>query len=214
MGEAYLEDPDVQLMLRVKDGDQDAFAVLVDRHAPLLVNYMTRFVGTQTSGEDLAQEVFLKVWRAAPGYEPRARFKTWLLTIATNVSLNCKRWQSRRPFLSLDRGADDGDRAGIEQVAGREPSPVDLPETEELKRQVREAIADLPEQQRAALIMSRYEQLPYADIAEALDVSVMAVKSLVNRAKEGLKKRLAPVLKDWYPQDPAVQRADYEELRP
>lgn len=204
MGEAYLEDPDVRLMLRVKEGDQASFAELVERHSGLLVNFMMRFFGTRAVGEDLAQEVFLRVWRAAPQYEPRARFKTWLLTIATNVSLNRKRWESRRPLFTL-QGDDDGS-SGIERVPGSEPAPDEMPEREELKNKVRAAIAELPEQQRAALIMSRYDQLPYAEIAETLDISVMAVKSLINRAKEGLKKRLAHELQDWYPQDPAVHR--------
>ncbi|MFT7616548.1 MAG: RNA polymerase sigma-70 factor (ECF subfamily) [Planctomycetota bacterium] len=199
MGNKYLEDLDVQLMLRVRNGDDEAFATIVEKHASMLVNFMYRYVGCRVTGEDLAQDVFMRVFRAAPNYEPKARFKTWLLTIATNICLNQKRWEKHRNHLSLSRDdQDDGPRGSVELDSGAE-SPDDSMEKEELRERVRDAIAGLPEKQRAALLLRRYEQLSYAEIATSLGLSLMAVKSLLNRAKEGLKERLGRDLEDWYP---------------
>ena len=196
MTKRYLEDPDVQCMLRIREGDAVAFEEMVARYAPILVNFMRRFVGTDSVAEDLAQEVFLKVHRAAPGYEPTARFKTWILTIATNLCLNEKRRAGRRPFVSLD---DDGGRedGAAERVRDRGPAPEARMDATELQSKVRLAIAALPENQRAVLIMARYEELSYAEIAEATGSSVMAVKSLLNRAKTKLKNLLERELQDF-----------------
>lgn len=196
MTKRYLDDPDVQRMLRIREGDAVAFEEMVSRYAPILVNFMRRFVGTDSIAEDLAQEVFMKVHRAAPGYEPTARFKTWILTIATNLCLNEKRRASRRPAISLD---DDGvreDSAG-ERVQDRGPAPEAQMDTMELQSKVRSAIAALPENQRAVVIMARYEDMSYAEIAEATGTSIMAVKSLLNRAKTKLKGLLERELQDF-----------------
>lgn len=196
MTKRYLDDPDVQCMLRIREGDPVAFEEMVGRYAPILVNFMRRFVGTDSVAEDLAQEVFLKVHRAAPNYEPTARFKTWILTIATNLCLNEKRRAGRRPFVSLD---DDGGRevSAAERVTDQGPAPEARMDTSELQTRVRRAIAALPESQRAVLIMARYEGLSYAEIAEATDSSIMAVKSLLNRAKTKLKGLLERDVQDF-----------------
>ena len=204
MGNQYLEDLDVQLMLRVRQGDQEAFASLVERHAPMLVNFMSRYIGCRATGEDLAQDVFLRVFKAAPSYEPKARFKTWLLTIATNICLNRQRWQKHRNHLSLCGEDEEGCGMPASQLDSGRPGPEAAAEKEELKARVREAIASLPERQRVAILLYRYEQFSYAEIAANLGMSLMAVKSLLNRAKEGLRARLSRELQEWYPVDTAL----------
>ncbi len=203
MSQKYLEDFDVQLMLRVRAGDHDAFAALVERHTAMLVSFMYRYVGCRITGEDLAQDVFMRVFRAAPKYEPKARFKTWLLTIATNICLNRKRWEKHRTHVSLGPIDDDGSRGGGQIDVGAEKPDASM-EVEELREQVRAAIAALPEKQRVAILLRRYEQLSYAEIASSLGLSLMAVKSLLNRAKDGLRERLSRELEDWYPADHAA----------
>ena len=203
MSNKYLDDPDVQLMLRVRNGDEEAFASIVEQHASMLVNFMSRYVGCKVTGEDLAQDVFLRVFKAAPRYEPKARFKTWLLTIATNICLNRKRWEKHRNHLSLSP-TDDPTQGGHVEVESEVEKPDMAMETEELREKVRLAIADLPEKQRIAILLRRYEQLSYAEIAANLGLSLMAVKSLLNRAKEGLRDRLSREIQEWYPADSAL----------
>ncbi len=193
-------------MLRVRDGDDGAFAALVDRHASMLVNFMYRYVGCRSTGEDLAQDVFMRVIKAAPNYEPKARFKTWILTIATNICLNRKRWEKHRNHLSLSQSDDDMGPRSNNEIDVRAEEPEVAMEVEELKERVREAIADLPEKQRVAILLRRYEGLSYAEIAASLELSLMAVKSLLNRAKDGLKDRLSHDLEAWCPQGLAVDR--------
>lgn len=188
------EDPDVQLMLKVKSGDRTAFEELVRRHSSLLVNFMFKFVGSLATAEDLAQEAFFKVFKAAPTYEPTARFKTWLLTIAANLCMNRKRWEKRRFHHSLDASGDD-DRRPADEVAGSEAPPSADMERSELRVVVRRAVLSLPESQRLAVILARYHELSYAEIAESMDLTIMAVKSLLNRAKENLRVRLERELK-------------------
>ena len=192
MAGRHLEDPDVQLMLQVQAGNVEAFEQLVARFAPILVSFMHRFVGSRSVAEDLAQDVFLKIHASASSYRPSAKFKTWLLTIATNLCLNHKRWESKRFHYSLDRSLDDDDgRSLAGQVEDPSMGPRESMSRTELQDRVREAIRLLPDQQRIALILARYEQMSYAEIALAMKVSVMAVKSLLNRAKGNLADRLA-----------------------
>ena len=193
----YLDDPDVILMLQVQKGSEEAFSQLVERFAPILVNFMYKFVDSVAAAEDLSQEVFLKVHRAAPKYEPKAKFKTWILTIATNVSLNQQRYERRRRHLSLDASMDreGGPGLGAALSDGGDAPDENLGRTE-VARKVREAIASLPDNQRNAVVLARYEECSYAEIGEMMGLSLMAVKSLLNRAKENLREVLARELKE------------------
>ncbi|HPQ16636.1 MAG TPA: RNA polymerase sigma factor [Bryobacteraceae bacterium] len=181
-------EPDAKLMLRVKEGDAASFEVLLERHRTAVVHFLYRMVQSQAVAEELAQEVFLRVYRARASYEPTAKFTTWLFRIALHLALNTLRdgrpekWQE-----SLD--GNDGP-AGLD-IPDRNPTI----EQELLHRakldEVRRAIAALPPKQRAAVLMHKYEEMDYAQIARVLNCSESALKSLLFRAYETLRARLA-----------------------
>jgi len=190
------ERSDVELMLAVQSGDMDAFARLVDRHRNAIVNLSYRYLANRADAEDLAQEVFLRVYRARARYRPEAKFTTWLYRVAVNASLNEVRNRKNRPTHSAARfgGAEEDD--GAPMVAdGEASSPPEAAEREELRAHVRAAVADLPERQRLALLLNKFHGLGYQEMAEALDMSVPAVKSLLVRARENVRKRIEPYLR-------------------
>jgi RNA polymerase sigma-70 factor (ECF subfamily) len=172
-------------MLAYQAGSEEAFDRLVRACSGTVFGLLTRFLGPVPDREDLVQEVFLRVVRARARYRPEARFTTWLFRITFNLAVN--RTQRARPERSLEDEAG-GERA---EPAGGESPSLGL-EREDVTRAVREAIAALPEQQRIALLLAKYEELPYAEIAQVLETSEQAVKSLVHRARETLRTRLAP----------------------
>jgi RNA polymerase sigma-70 factor (ECF subfamily) len=184
-------DPDVRLMLAFKRGDQAAFEELLRRHFRGVLNFVYHFVGRRDIAEELTHEVFIKVYRSAGGYEPRARFRTWLFTIAKNLSLNELRRRSHDELSLTDMEPGGDDR-------GRRNPPDPSPPAEEglIRREriaaVRAAIDELPENQRLAVILRRYEEFSYEEIAAALATTEKAVKSLLSRAKEHLRQKLAP----------------------
>jgi RNA polymerase sigma-70 factor, ECF subfamily len=187
-------DPDVALMMALKAGDQAAFSDLISRHQARVITLIFRFVGNEAEAEDLAQEVFLRVYRTRDRYEPRARFSTWLYRIATNVSLNALRSRSRRHTISLPLAADGQETqegptaAQIEDT--RLPPPNARLEDQELHAQVRQAIDLLPDNQKVAVILNKYENMNYDDIGATMGCSVMAVKSLLARARSNLRQHL------------------------
>lgn len=188
-------DPDTELMLRVKRGDMEAFAVLVEKYKQPVMNLVYRALPDPTEAEDLAQNVFIQVHKSAHRYKPSAKFSTWLFTIARNLCLNEIRRRTRHPAESLDQqdATSDGDVA--RQVADtRHRDPGDLLLKDELERKVEEAIRALPAKQRIALLLCREEELSYEEIARVLGRSVSATKSLIHRARETLKARLKPYL--------------------
>ncbi len=184
---AVLE-PDAQLMLRVKEGDAASFAILLERHRAPVVHFLYRMVQNQAVAEELAQEVFLRVYRARAGYEPSARFTTWLFRIATHLALNYLRdGRDERGQQSLDQASDVVPR----QIPDSRPTI-----EQDLLRQVRlaevrRAIQTLPPKQRAAVLMHKYQEMEYSQIAKVLNCSESAVKSLLFRAYEKLRVRLA-----------------------
>jgi RNA polymerase sigma-70 factor (ECF subfamily) len=184
-------DPDVRLMLAFKRGEQAAFEELLHLHFRGVLNFVYRFVGRREIAEELTHEVFIKVYRGAGSYEPRARFRTWLYTIAKHLCLNELR---RRSHDELSLEAMESTPA----ERGRAALPDPIPPAEEglIRREriaaVRAAIDELPENQRLAVILRRYEELSYEEIAAALETSEKAVKSLLSRAKEHLRQKLAP----------------------
>jgi RNA polymerase sigma-70 factor (ECF subfamily) len=182
-------DRDAELMLRVREGDDTSFALLLERHRGPVVHFLFRMVQNPSVSEELAQEVFLRVYRSRATYEPTAKFTTWLFRIATHLALNWVRdGKKEKGHESLDEQVVDGvDR----QVRDRQPTIEQAMLYEVKMTEVRRAIEALPAKQRAAVLMHKYEELEYAQIARALNCSESAVKSLLFRAYESLRSRLA-----------------------
>jgi RNA polymerase sigma-70 factor (ECF subfamily) len=182
-------DYDAELMLRVKGGDGLSFAILLEKHRSAVIHFLYRMIQNQAIAEELAQEVFLRVYRSRSTYEPTAKFTTWLFRIATHLALNCLRdGKNERVQERLD---DVSEAAPVRQVSDRGPS-VEQAMVHQVKvREIRRAIAALPEKQRAAVLMHKYQEMQYAQIAKVLSCSESAVKSLLFRAYETLRMRLA-----------------------
>jgi RNA polymerase sigma-70 factor, ECF subfamily len=182
-------DRDTELMLRVREGDGTSFAFLLERHRGPVMHFLYRMVQNQAASEELAQEVFLRIYRSRATYEPTAKFTTWLFRIATHLALNWIRdGRKEKGQERLNEELLDGTER---QVADRQPN-VEQEMLYEVKlREVREAIERLPAKQRAAVVMHKYEELEYSQIAKALSCSESAVKSLLFRAYETLRARLS-----------------------
>ncbi|HYE31001.1 MAG TPA: sigma-70 family RNA polymerase sigma factor [Methylomirabilota bacterium] len=189
-------DPDAALMLRVKQGDVRAFEELVDKYKRPVTNLIYRTLPDPTEAEDLAQSVFIQVFKSAERYKVTAKFSTWLFTIARNLCLNEIRRRGRHPAESLDMLQEDKEEAGGKQIEDRTvPEASGALLSHELTSKVAEAVAALPENQRTALLLYQEEELSYEEIAEIIGVSLSATKSLIHRARETLKHRLKPYLK-------------------
>ena len=189
---------DVQLMLDVKAGDERSFELLLQRYRTPLVNFLYRMVRAREEAEDLAQEVFLRVYRARQHYVPSAKFTTWLFRIATNLALNSVRDnRHQRMEISLDApvtvDAEDGDEKAMD-IAEKHPNIEQYMVEEARKKMIRHAIDKLPEKQRAAVLLHKYQELDYGDIAKILECSESALKSLLFRAYETLRVELAPLV--------------------
>lgn len=188
-------DTDSALMQRVKGGDADAFAVLVDKYRQPVMNFVFRHVPDAAEAEDLAQVVFVQVWKSAPRYEASARFTTFLFTIAKNLCLNEIRRRNRHPAESLESGLEEESSPTQQIPDKRVTSADDAAQRTELFGKVDEALVALPEKQRTALLLCREGELSYDEIAGVLSLSVQATKSLIHRARETLKARLKPYLR-------------------
>ena len=186
-------DPSTELMLRVRDGDADAFAELVVAWQDRLVTLFLHHTGDHSTAEDLAQEVFLRVYRARASYQPTAKFTTWIHTIANNVASDLR----QRAYRRLERGVPATTSAsssaiGLDQLAVAASGF--LPARPELQAVVRDAIAGLNERQRMAVLLAKFEQCSYEEIAAAMGLTVPAVKSLLFRARDQLRTALEPYL--------------------
>lgn len=178
---------DIRLMALVGAGEDPAFEQLVERHQRLVIGTVGRMLGSGSDAEDIAQQVFVRVWKNAKRYEPRAKFTTWLLKITRNLVFNELRRRSRHPQVPLQSESDEEERPfRDEQAVAPDASLLE----HELRQAVDAAIANLPETQRMAVVLRRYEELSYEEIAEALDQSVSAVKSLLFRARTELRANL------------------------
>lgn len=189
-------DPDVRLMLRVRDDDAGAFEELVRRYQDRLVRLFHHIGPSPEVAEDLAQDVFLRIYRSRSRYEPGAKFSTWLFTIAGNVARNAARSQNRRKEISevdARQSANDSQSNLIAGIALDASSlmPARVVEGEERAELVRIAVQALGERQRMALMLSRFENMSYVEIAEAMGLTTKAVKSLLSRARVNLKELLA-----------------------
>jgi RNA polymerase sigma-70 factor (ECF subfamily) len=182
-------EPDARLMLRVREGDAASFALLLERHRAPVIRFLYRMVQNQAVAEELAQEAFLRVYRARGRYEPTARFTTWLFRIATHLALNSLRdRRSGKYHESLDEEAGE---TPSRQLADRRPTIEQKLLDRARLDEVRRAVAALPDKQRAAVLMHKYEEMEYSQIARVLECSESAVKSLLFRAYETLRVRLA-----------------------
>ena len=189
---------DVQLMLDVKAGDEQSFALLLHRYRTPLVNFLYRMVRNREQAEDLAQEVFIRVYRARADYVPSAKFTTWLFRIATNLALNSVRdTRHQRMEVSLDApvkvDSEDGDERPLD-VAEKNPNIEEHLVQEAQRDMIRHAIDKLPEKQRAAVLLHKYQDLDYGEISKILSCSESALKSLLFRAYETLRVELAPLV--------------------
>jgi len=185
-------------MLDVKAGDPQSFELLLQRYRTPLVNFLYRMVRSREQAEDLAQEVFLRVYRAREDYEPSAKFTTWLFRIATNLALNSLRdHRYQKLEISMDApiiaDAEDGEERMIE-VADEHPDIEQHLVEEARKKMIRHAIDKLPKKQRAAVLLHKYQELDYGEISKILQCSESALKSLVFRAYETLRVELAPLV--------------------
>lgn len=189
-------DPDAALMLRVKQGDTGAFTELVDKYKQPVINLIYRTLRDATEAEDLAQNVFVQVYRSAHRYRISAKFSTWLFTIARNLSLNEIRRRSRHPADSFDAPHPAQEEQPFRQFEDQKTfSPPDRLLQGELEEKIEHALAELPENQRTALLLCRQEDLSYEQISEVLGCSLSATKSLIHRGRETLKQKLKPYLR-------------------
>jgi RNA polymerase sigma-70 factor, ECF subfamily len=187
-----LRDPDVRLMLRVRNDEPAAFEELVEHYQRRLVAVMHHLVGNAEEAEDLAQEVFLRVYRARKKYHPQAKFSTWLFTIANNLALNSLRSRQRKPAvpLNLHESGPLGPRPAEQLVQDRGGQPAQRVQQQELAAVVQRALETLNERQRMAVVLNKFEDLSYEEIAQVMNLTTKAVKSLLSRARANLREAL------------------------
>ena len=198
-------DADAALMLRVKRGDVTAFEQLVEKYKQPIVNLAYRMLRDLDEAEDLAQNVFVRVYQSAHRYEVSAKFSTWIFTIARHLCLNEIRRRTRHPAESLDGNPMENEDAAPRQFEDIKTfSPPQAFLHSELEGKIQEALGDLPEKQRMALTLCRQDELSYEEIADVLECSLSATKSLIHRARETLKSKLKPYLQTGvWEQEPA-----------
>jgi RNA polymerase sigma-70 factor (ECF subfamily) len=182
--------PSEDLMARIAEGDESAFEILVGRHQASVWNLIYRFIGDRTQVKDLAQEVFIRVWQSAKGYEPKAKFTTWIYKITSNLCLNEIKSARRRRWFQFLRFGENQENTIEEILIDPSPSPEDLLLSREQSCRITDALQSLPDNQRLALILKRYDDLSYQEIAKILNCSVSAVESLLVRAKRNLQEKL------------------------
>ena len=181
-------------MAAVARGDEQAFARLVEKHQKAVLGTVAKMTNHSADTEDIAQQVFIRLWKAAERYQPTAKFTTFLFTITRNLVFNATRKKSRRKEHSLDEQEDEWHQT-IEDGNSHSRPDQSLAQTE-LREVIDRAIAALPEKQRLAVVLRRYEKMPYEEIASVLELSVSAVKSQLFRARTALREALSPYLNE------------------
>jgi RNA polymerase sigma-70 factor (ECF subfamily) len=180
---------DLVWMARIKHGDTDALRSLIETHQHRVIGTVAKMLGDESDAEDIAQQVFIRVWKSAARYEPTAKFTTWLFKITRNLVFNELRRRKRHPTRSLDATYEDDDRP--QQMPDPSVKAADTALLDaEMQAAIQRAIDELPETQRMAVILRRYDDIPYEDIGEILDLSVPAVKSVLFRARTELREKL------------------------
>jgi RNA polymerase sigma-70 factor (ECF subfamily) len=189
---AWLRDPDVQRMLRVQAGDDGAFAELVDAYQNRLISLFTLLLRESSSAEDLAQDVFLRVYRARERYQPTAKFATWIFRIANNLANNKRRQVSRKKEINLAANSESQGARPEEGLAVERSSlmPQRVFDKQEIRGLVQQALETLSDRQKQALFLNKFQHMSYTDIAATMDLSLQAVKSLLTRARENLRIKL------------------------
>ncbi|HLN33331.1 MAG TPA: sigma-70 family RNA polymerase sigma factor [Gemmataceae bacterium] len=184
-----LRDPDTRLMLSVRDDQPGAFEELVEHYQNRLVGVLHHLVGNATEAEDLAQEVFLRVYRARKKYRARCKFSTWLFTIANNLALNSLRARQRKPVVPLNTRDSGplGPRPAERLVKDSGSQPSKRIQQQEMAAVVRKALDGLNERQRMAVLLNKFEDMNYAEIAEVMGLTTKGVKSLLCRARTNLR---------------------------
>lgn len=187
-----LRDPDIRLMLRVRADEPGSFEEMVETFQHRLVAVMHHLVGSAEEAEDLAQEVFLRVYRSRKKYRPRSKFSTWLFTIANNLALNALRSRSRRPVVPLDvrDSGPLGPRPAEQLAKDKAVQPAQRVQQQELVGVIQRALEGLNERQRMAVVLNKFEDMNYAEIAEVMNLTTQAVKSLLSRARTNLRQEL------------------------
>lgn len=187
------DDADVSLMAKVGQGDHTAFEELVTKHQHAVVGTVAKMLGNPSEAEDIAQQVFLRLWKSAPRYQPTAKFTTFLFTITRNLVFNETRRKQRRKEHSLEEQEDDWHQQ-VPEGAANQPDAQML--QSEMQLAINRAISSLPEKQRLAVVLRRYEHMPYEEIGSVLNLSVSAVKSQLFRARSSLREALKQFLDD------------------
>jgi RNA polymerase sigma-70 factor (ECF subfamily) len=188
-------DPDVRLMVQVRADVPGAFESLVENYQHRLVGILFHMVGNIDEAEDLCQETFLRIYKARKGYRPRAKFSTWLFTIANNLALNHLRNKGRNASVAIGGGTGSQSVASVgKQLEGREGTPSAQMRKAELSDVVREALGVLNEDQKMAVLLNKFEEMSYAEIADIMGRSPAAIKSLLARARTQLREQLEPYL--------------------
>ncbi|MDX1777897.1 MAG: RNA polymerase sigma factor, partial [Thermodesulfobacteriota bacterium] len=191
--DTYLSDPDNQLMQKAGSGNIAAFKELIKKHQGTVTGIIYRYTGNHNEVEDLAQDIFLKIYKAADSYVPRAQFKTWLYKVVANHCLNFFRSQKRKAFItSLDQSVSEDQNPHIQRTDAQKEQPEILLQQQELQTALKKALSELPERQRMAIILHRFEGLSYKEVADTLGSSLSAVESLIFRAMNNLKETLSP----------------------
>ena len=191
-----VRDPDVRLMLQVRDDAPGAFEALVRRYQDRLVGILYHLVGSPEEAEDLSQDVFLRIYKARKGYRPRAKFSTWLFTIANNLALNHLRAKGRNPSVPMS-GVGGDSRSALpfaQQIPSRETTASSQMRQVELSEVVREALNVLDADRKMAVLLNKFEDMSYAEIGEVMSRSPTAIKSLLARARNELREQLEPYL--------------------
>ena len=192
------ENTDESLMASFKEGSEDAFQILFDRYTAHIINFAYRIIGSQEESEDVAQDVFLRIYKSKERYDEDRPFKPWIFTIASRLISNHIRFKKRHPEESLDWTTEEseGDSKNPDLVDGSAPLPHESLEKQELKNSVQRALEELPENQRTAVLLARFEEMSYEEISEAMDLSAASVKSLLFRARQSLKRSLLPFVSE------------------
>jgi len=183
-------------MLLVKQGDREAFSQLVEKYKRPVMNLAARMLRDLAEAEDIAQNVFVQVYKSAGRYQVSSKFSTWLFTIARNLCLNEIRRRSRHPADSMDASHPEQEDQPLQQFEDKKTvSPPDRLLHGELEAKIHQAVSELPENQRLAILLCRQDELSYEEIAKVLGCSLSATKSLIHRGRETLKQKLKPYLR-------------------